>query len=149
MNLAEQVRGGTGRTHIGKMVAAPAKSALAPWMMTRGRSEPSYLGLIGMSATALRDDPYAIPTDNGPKFTGKAMMMWAHRQGLEQRLLEPAIPNQHAYVKGLNGRLGYECTDNISSLLSITRSTGSRLGDVTTTSKDREDHWAGWHLRSM
>jgi putative transposase len=53
--------------------------------------------------------PQVIRTDNGPEFTGKAMMVWAHRQGIELRLIEPGKPNQNAYVKSFNGRLRDEC----------------------------------------
>jgi putative transposase len=47
----------------------------------------------------LRGKPQVIRTDNGPEFTGKAMMVWAHRQGIELRLIEPGKPNQNAYVE--------------------------------------------------
>ena len=58
---------------------------------------------------SLRGKPQVIRTDNGPEFTGKAMMMWAHRQGVELRLIEPGKPNQNAYVESFNGRLRDEC----------------------------------------
>ena len=58
---------------------------------------------------SLRGKPQVIRTDNGPEFTGKAMMMWAHRQGVELRLIEPGKPNQNAYVENFNGRLRDEC----------------------------------------
>ena len=58
---------------------------------------------------SLRGKPQVIRTDNGPEFTGKAMMVWAHRQGIELRLIEPGKPNQNAYVESFNGRLRDEC----------------------------------------
>jgi transposase InsO family protein len=58
---------------------------------------------------SLRGKPQVIRTDNGPEFTGKAMMVWAHRQGIELRLIEPSKPNQNAYVESFNGRLRDEC----------------------------------------
>ena len=58
---------------------------------------------------SLRGKPQVIRTDNGPEVTGKAMMMWAHRQGIELRLIEPGKPNQNAYVESFNGRLRDEC----------------------------------------
>ena len=45
---------------------------------------------------------------DGP-VTGKAMMMSAHPQGIELRLIEPGKPNQNAYVESFNGRLRDEC----------------------------------------
>ena len=50
-----------------------------------------------------------IRTDNGAEFTGKAMLTWAHRNGIELRLIELGKPNQNAYVESFNGRLRDEC----------------------------------------
>lgn len=58
---------------------------------------------------SLRGKPQVIRTDNGPEFTGKAMMVCAHRHGIELRLIEPGKPDQNAYVESFNGRLGDEC----------------------------------------
>ena len=56
-----------------------------------------------------RGKPLIIRTDNGPEFTGKAMLTWAHRNGIALRLIEPGKPNQNAYVESFNGRLRDEC----------------------------------------
>jgi len=56
-----------------------------------------------------RGRPAVIRTDNGPEFTGAAMLTWAHRNGVTLRLIEPGKPNQNAYVESLNGRLRDEC----------------------------------------
>jgi putative transposase len=56
-----------------------------------------------------RGKPTIIRTDNGPEFTGKAMLSWAHRNGIALRLIEPGKPNQNAYVESFNGRLRDEC----------------------------------------
>ncbi len=56
-----------------------------------------------------RGKPAMIRTDNGPEFTGKAMLTWAHRHGIALRLIEPGKPNQNAYVESFNGRLRDEC----------------------------------------
>ena len=56
-----------------------------------------------------RGKPRVIRSDNGPEFTGKAMLTWAHRNGIALRLLEPGNPNQNAYVESFNGRLRDEC----------------------------------------
>ena len=37
------------------------------------------------------------------------MLTWAHRNGIELRLIEPGKPNQNAYVESFNGRLRDEC----------------------------------------
>lgn len=40
-----------------------------------------------------RGAPKVIRTDNGPEFTGAAMLSWAYRRGIELRLIEPGKPN--------------------------------------------------------
>jgi transposase InsO family protein len=58
---------------------------------------------------AQRGKPAVIRSDNGPEFTGKAMLTWAHRNGIALRLIEPGKPNQNAYIESFNGRLRDEC----------------------------------------
>ena len=48
--------------------------------------------------------PQILRTDNGKEFCGRAMLTWAHTQGLTLRLIEPGKPNQNAYIKSFNGR---------------------------------------------
>jgi putative transposase len=50
-----------------------------------------------------------IRSDNGAEFCSKAMLTWAHRNGVALRLIEPGKPNQNAYVESFNGRLRDEC----------------------------------------
>ena len=56
-----------------------------------------------------RGTPAMIRSDNGAEFTDRAMLTWAHRNGLALRLIEPGKPNQNAYVESFNGRLRDEC----------------------------------------
>jgi transposase InsO family protein len=58
---------------------------------------------------AKRGRPSIIRTDNGKEFTGAAMLTWAHRNGVDLRLIEPGKPNQNAYIESFNGRLRDEC----------------------------------------
>lgn len=58
---------------------------------------------------ATRGTPAVIRTDNGPEFTGRAMLTWAHRRGIALRLIEPGKPNQNAYIESFNGRFRDEC----------------------------------------
>jgi putative transposase len=53
--------------------------------------------------------PKVIRTDNGKEFCGRAMLTWAHEQGVTLRLIEPGKPNQNAYIESFNGRLRDEC----------------------------------------
>jgi len=53
--------------------------------------------------------PRVIRTDNGKEFCGRAMLTWAHEQGVTLRLIEPGKPNQNAYIESFNGRLRDEC----------------------------------------
>lgn len=56
-----------------------------------------------------RGRPAVIRSDNSPQFCGKAMLTWAHRNGVSLRLIEPGKPNQNACVESCNGRLREEC----------------------------------------
>ena len=58
---------------------------------------------------SFRGKPRVIRTDNGPEFTGRAMLNWAHRAGVSMRLIEPGKPNQNAYVESFIGRFRDEC----------------------------------------
>ena len=53
--------------------------------------------------------PKVIRSDNGKEFCGKAMLTWAHENGVALRFIEPGKPNQNAYVESFNGRLRDEC----------------------------------------
>ena len=53
--------------------------------------------------------PQIIRSDNGKEFCGKAMLEWAHRRGVQLRLIEPGKPKQNAYIESFNGRLRDEC----------------------------------------
>ena len=61
---------------------------------------------------ARRGKPAIIRTDNGKEFTGKAMLTWAHRNGVSLRLIDPGKPNQNAYVESFNGRFRDECLND-------------------------------------
>jgi putative transposase len=56
-----------------------------------------------------RGRPAVIRSDNGKEFVGKAMLTWAHRNGVTLRPIEPGKPNQNAYIESFNGRLRDEC----------------------------------------
>jgi putative transposase len=53
--------------------------------------------------------PRVLRTDNGREFCGRAMLTWAHAQGVTLRLIEPGKPNQNAYIESFNGRFRDEC----------------------------------------
>jgi len=61
---------------------------------------------------ARRGKPAIIRTDNGKEFTGKAMLIWAHRNAVALRLIDPGKPNQNAYVESFNGRFRDECLND-------------------------------------
>ena len=58
---------------------------------------------------AERGLPKVIRTDNGKEFCGRAMVAWAHANGVSLRLIEPGKPNQNAYIESFNGRFRDEC----------------------------------------
>ena len=56
-------------------------------------------------AAIFRGYPQAVRTDNGPEFTSRAFMAWAHSHGVQHILIEPGRPMQNGYIESFNGRL--------------------------------------------
>ena len=71
-----------------------------------------YLTRLLDEVCARRGKPAIIRSDNGKEFTGKAMLTWAHRNGVALRLIDPGKPNQNAYVESFNGRFRDECLND-------------------------------------
>jgi putative transposase len=53
--------------------------------------------------------PAAIVCDNGPEFTSRAMLAWAHTRGVRLLFIRPGRPVENAFVESFNGRLRDEC----------------------------------------
>lgn len=79
--------------------------AIVPERAIGGQALTRILDRLGLA----RGLPKVIRTDNGKEFCGRAMLTWAHAQGVTLRLIEPGKPNQNAYVESFNGRLRDEC----------------------------------------
>jgi putative transposase len=60
-------------------------------------------------AAQFRGLPAAIRTDQGPEFTSRALDQWAHRNGVDLKLIQPGRPTQNAYVESFNGKFRDEC----------------------------------------
>lgn len=56
-----------------------------------------------------RDLPETLVMDNGPEFTGKAMLIWAKLKGVNLHHIEPGKPNQNAFIESFNGTFRNEC----------------------------------------
>jgi hypothetical protein len=50
-----------------------------------------------------------VRTDNGPEFTSRAFMGWAHSHGIRHILIEPGRPMQNGYIESFNGKFRDEC----------------------------------------
>jgi putative transposase len=60
----------------------------------------------------LRDErglPKILVMDNGPEFAGRALDVWAYRQGVTLHFIEPGKPVQNAYIESFNGKMRDEC----------------------------------------
>jgi putative transposase len=79
--------------------------AIVPERAIGGHPLTRILDQLGVT----RGLPQVIRTDNGKEFCGRAMLTWAHEQGVTLRLIEPGKPNQNAYIESFNGRLRDEC----------------------------------------
>jgi putative transposase len=82
--------------------------AIVPERSIGGYALTRILNRLG----ATRGLPQVIRTDNGKEFCGRAMLRWAHANGVTLRLIEPGKPNQNAYVESFNGRLRDECLND-------------------------------------
>ena len=61
-----------------------------------------------------RDLPEMITVDNGPEFIGKALDLWAFKNQIKLRFIQPGKPVQNAYIESFNGKFREEClNDNI------------------------------------
>ncbi len=69
----------------------------------------AYVARILEEVKHERGLPKVIRSDNGREFCGRAMLTWAHENGVALRFIEPGKPNQNAYVESFNGRLRDEC----------------------------------------
>lgn len=56
-----------------------------------------------------RGYPRAIRTDQGPEFTSRAFMAWAHARGVQNLINDAGKPTQNAYVESFNGKFRDEC----------------------------------------
>jgi putative transposase len=50
-----------------------------------------------------------VSTDNGPEFTSRVFMAWAHRHAIRHILIEPGKPMQNGYIESFNGKFRDEC----------------------------------------
>jgi putative transposase len=55
--------------------------------------------------------PAEIQVDNGPEFRGKALDLWAYRNGVKLVFIEPGKPTQNGHIESFNGRFRAECLD--------------------------------------
>ena len=51
-----------------------------------------------------RGYPKAIRTDQGPEFTSRAFMAWAHARGVRHLINDAGKPTQNAYIESFNGK---------------------------------------------
>jgi putative transposase len=56
-----------------------------------------------------RGYPKAIRTDQGPEFTSRAFMAWAHARGVQHLINDAGKPTQNAYIESFNGKFRDEC----------------------------------------
>lgn len=57
------------------------------------------------AVVARRGLPQQCVSDNGPEFTGLAMLRWAHSLRLDWHHIDPGKPQQNAFAESFNGRL--------------------------------------------
>ena len=68
-----------------------------------------YVTRVLDRAAIFRGYPLAVRTDNGPEFTSRAFMAWAHSHGVRHILIQPGRPMQNGYIESFNGKFRDEC----------------------------------------
>ena len=68
-----------------------------------------YVTRLLERAGQFRGFPDAVRTDQGPEFTSRAFMAWAHSHGVRHILIEPGRPMQNGYIESFNGKFRDEC----------------------------------------
>lgn len=53
--------------------------------------------------------PKSIIVDNGTEFTAKALDVWAYKNGVELKFIQPGKPIQNAFIESFNGKFRNEC----------------------------------------
>lgn len=59
-----------------------------------------------------RDLPEVITVDNGSEFTSKAFDLWAFKNNVKIRFIQPGKPVQNAYIESFNGKFREECLND-------------------------------------
>jgi putative transposase len=72
--------------------------------------------LPGLRVTRLLDRlagthglPELIVVDNGPEFAGKALDVWAYKNGVQLHFIRPGKPVENPYIESFNGKFRDEC----------------------------------------
>ena len=68
-----------------------------------------YVTRLLDEAAKFRGCSNAIRTDNRPKFTARAVLVWTQTTKIEQVLIEPGCPTQNADIESSNGSFRDEC----------------------------------------
>ena len=53
----------------------------------------------------LNAKPTSIVSDNGTEFTSRAILQWAHENGVDWHDIDPGKPQQNAFISSFNGSL--------------------------------------------
>jgi putative transposase len=68
-----------------------------------------YVARLLDAVGQFRGYPMAIRTDQGPEFTSRAFMAWAHSRGVKHLINDAGKPTQNAYIESFNGKFRDEC----------------------------------------
>jgi len=68
-----------------------------------------YVARVLDQVGQFRGYPKAIRTDQGPEFTSRAFMAWAHARGVRHLINDAGKPTQNACIESFNGKFRDEC----------------------------------------
>ena len=84
-------------------------STTSAWIALDWGISGEYVTWLLDRAAIFRGYPLAVRTDNGPEFTSRALMVWAHSHGIKHILTQPGRPMQNGYIESFNGKFRDEC----------------------------------------
>jgi putative transposase len=71
-----------------------------------------YVSWVLDHIAQFRGLPKAIPTDQGPGFTSRALDRWAYSKAVDLKLIAAGKPTQNAYIESFNGKFRDECLND-------------------------------------
>ena len=89
--------------------------------------------------------PTCSVSDNGTAFTSRAILTWAGQTDVDWHYIDPAKPQQNAFIESFNGSLRDELLNEEISTLWMMPAAYWPISDTTTKTSGRTHRWETKH----